>query len=276
MIAVRGYQIIIRPCGGDCTANDRFLPDVKMTEAADLLRLILLARPLLKTPNEQHQREHLDLVALLRLRHKAGLDRARLASGRAARIGGATPMKAENEKPGEEQIAQDRGTEKHPARRGAVLRQTDGKRLNESGKILQVTGIAQPGERVRNDVKQNRAGERRGQKRHPRRTVGESEAEQPDDDQGEVTATDQWIEERRAVVNVEDDVGNEKGDERHGEFVARRKISRAAEGNGSHGRKVREPGCAGSNGQAGYDAVRDGGDDEKECGNHRSNSNVPE
>ena len=46
--------------------NDRFLSDVKMAEAADLLRLILLARAFLKTPDQQHQREHLDFVALLR------------------------------------------------------------------------------------------------------------------------------------------------------------------------------------------------------------------
>src|SRR2546423_13273317 len=117
MIAIGRYQIIIRPRRRDRATDDRFLPDVKMTEAADFLRLILLARPLLETPNEKHQREHFDLVALLRLRHKAGLDRARQGGGRAGRVRSATPMEAENEKPGEDQIAQDRVPEKHPARR---------------------------------------------------------------------------------------------------------------------------------------------------------------
>jgi hypothetical protein len=37
-----------------------------MAKAADLLRLILLTRAFLETPDQQHQREHLDFVALLR------------------------------------------------------------------------------------------------------------------------------------------------------------------------------------------------------------------
>jgi hypothetical protein len=41
-----------------------------MTEATDFLRLILLTRPFLKTPDQQHQREHLDFVALLRALHE--------------------------------------------------------------------------------------------------------------------------------------------------------------------------------------------------------------
>ena len=106
MIAVGCYQIIIRPRGRDRAADDRFLPDVKMAKAADFLRLILLARALLETPNEKHQREHFDLVALLRLRHKAGLNRARLGGGGAGGLEGATPMEAENKKAGEEQVAQ--------------------------------------------------------------------------------------------------------------------------------------------------------------------------
>src|ERR1700730_2341054 len=69
VIAVGRYQIIIRPRRGDRAADDGFLSNVKMAEAADLLCLILLTRALLETPDQQHQREHLDLVALLRLRH---------------------------------------------------------------------------------------------------------------------------------------------------------------------------------------------------------------
>src|SRR5437763_765820 len=76
MIAVGCYQIIIRPRGRDRAADDRFLPDVKMAKAAEFLRLILLARALLETPHEKHERERFDLVALLRLRHTAGLHRA--------------------------------------------------------------------------------------------------------------------------------------------------------------------------------------------------------
>src|SRR5438067_13505348 len=98
----------------------------------------------------------------------AGLDRARQGGGRAGGRRRATPMHAENEKPGEEQIAHDRVKEKHPARRGAVLRQTDGDRLDEAGEIFGITGIAQPGERVRDDVEQDIDGERSGQVGFPR------------------------------------------------------------------------------------------------------------
>ncbi len=69
VIPVGGDEVIVRTSGGDGPGHDRFLPDVKMAEAADLLGLILLAGPLLETTDEQHGREHLDLVALLRLRH---------------------------------------------------------------------------------------------------------------------------------------------------------------------------------------------------------------
>src|SRR3954453_12008952 len=101
MVAIGGYQIIIRPRCRNRAANDRFLADVKMAEATDLLRLILLAPALLAAPGQQHQREHFDLVAWLRLRHKTGLDRARNGRGRAVRLGGAAPMHAKNEEPGE-------------------------------------------------------------------------------------------------------------------------------------------------------------------------------
>jgi hypothetical protein len=52
------------------THDNGFLPNVKVTKTADLLRLILLTRSFLKTPNQQHQREHLDFVALLRTLHE--------------------------------------------------------------------------------------------------------------------------------------------------------------------------------------------------------------
>src|SRR5947209_19503734 len=100
MIAVGCYQIIIRPRGRDRAADDRVLPDVKMAKAADFLRLILLARARLETPNEHHQREHFDLVALLRLLHKAGFNRAGLGGGGAGGLEGATPVEAEDEDSG--------------------------------------------------------------------------------------------------------------------------------------------------------------------------------
>src|SRR5262249_55737775 len=41
----------------------------KVAETANLLRLILLAGAFLKTPDQQHQREHFDFVALLHRLH---------------------------------------------------------------------------------------------------------------------------------------------------------------------------------------------------------------
>src|SRR5205807_9843215 len=70
VIAISGNDVIILAHGRDRAGDDCFLTDVKMTKAADLLRLILLARAFLKTPDQQHQREHLDLVALLGPLHR--------------------------------------------------------------------------------------------------------------------------------------------------------------------------------------------------------------
>ena len=69
MITIRSNNIIIEPNSRERPGHDRFLTDIKVTEAADFLCLILLAGALLETPDEQHQPEHLDLVALLRWRH---------------------------------------------------------------------------------------------------------------------------------------------------------------------------------------------------------------
>jgi hypothetical protein len=41
-----------------------------MTKSANLLRLILLAGAFLETPDQQHQREHFDFVALLSRLHE--------------------------------------------------------------------------------------------------------------------------------------------------------------------------------------------------------------
>ena len=69
MIAIGRDEVIVRPGRRDRAGHDRFLSDIEMTKAADFLRLILLARALFETADEQHRREHLDFVALLRRRH---------------------------------------------------------------------------------------------------------------------------------------------------------------------------------------------------------------
>src|ERR1700731_1674987 len=65
MIAVRGDDVVVTSRRRDRTTDDGFLADVKMAEAADFLSLILLTGAFFKTPDQQHQREHLDFVALL-------------------------------------------------------------------------------------------------------------------------------------------------------------------------------------------------------------------
>ena len=69
VIAIRGDDIIVFAHGRDCAHDNRLLPNVEMAEAADFLRLILLARAFFETADQQHQREHLDLVALLGALH---------------------------------------------------------------------------------------------------------------------------------------------------------------------------------------------------------------
>src|SRR5437588_3591317 len=65
VIAVSGDDIIIVAHRGNRAGHNGLLADIKMTKTADLLRLILLAGAFLKTPDQEHQREHLDFVALL-------------------------------------------------------------------------------------------------------------------------------------------------------------------------------------------------------------------
>ena len=89
----------------------------------------------------------------------AGLNGAWQSGGRAGRRRRATQLKAENEKPGEEQIAQERVAEKHPGRRGAISRHTDRQRLEQSTEVLHVPGIEGPGDDVRDDVKDKGGGE---------------------------------------------------------------------------------------------------------------------
>jgi hypothetical protein len=70
VIAVRGDDVIIVANGRHSAGHNCFLADVKMTKSANLLRLILLAGAFLETPDQQHQREHFDFVALLSRLHE--------------------------------------------------------------------------------------------------------------------------------------------------------------------------------------------------------------
>ncbi len=70
VIAIRRDDVIVVAHRRNRTRHQSFLPDIEMTEAANLLRLILLARTFFETTDQQHQREHLDLVALLGPLHR--------------------------------------------------------------------------------------------------------------------------------------------------------------------------------------------------------------
>src|SRR4029434_7142005 len=70
VIAIGGDDVIVITDRGHGADDDRLLADIKMTEASDLLRLILLAGAFLETADQQHEREHLDFVALLGTLHE--------------------------------------------------------------------------------------------------------------------------------------------------------------------------------------------------------------
>src|ERR1700719_789830 len=116
VVPIRGDNVIVIPDRGNGANDNRFLSNVQVAEAADLLRLILLARAFLETPNQQHQREHLDFVALLGTLHRI-LCEARQRSSSARPAGLSPKIHAHHEKQREEQIAQDWVTKKHPSRR---------------------------------------------------------------------------------------------------------------------------------------------------------------
>src|SRR5207248_2159485 len=69
VITVCRNDIIIIAYSGHRACYDCFLPNVEMAKPANLLRLVLLAGAFFKPPDQQHQREHLDFVALLRRLH---------------------------------------------------------------------------------------------------------------------------------------------------------------------------------------------------------------
>jgi hypothetical protein len=54
VITVSSDYVIIRPNGSDRPNHDGFLTDVKVTKAANLLRLILLTGSLFEAPDQQH------------------------------------------------------------------------------------------------------------------------------------------------------------------------------------------------------------------------------
>ena len=192
VIAIRRNDVIIRPGGRDRAGDDRFLSDIEMTKSADFLRLILLARALFKAADQQHRREHLDFVALPGQRHRDQCGSGRAAAAR-QRGFAPTPAHAGNEKQREEQVAHNRVAEEHPGRGRAVLRQADGKRLDEAAEIFDVTRIGQPGKRVGDRVKENRPGKRSRQDRLERRPPADGEPEQSNKRKGNVATENQGI-----------------------------------------------------------------------------------
>jgi hypothetical protein len=73
VVAVAGEDVVVRPQGRERADGDRLLPDVEMTEAADLAERVRLGRLLLEAADENHLVEHLQkglavyLVNLLEL-----------------------------------------------------------------------------------------------------------------------------------------------------------------------------------------------------------------
>src|SRR5207237_9678083 len=129
-------------------------------------RLVRRSGAFLERPDQQHQREHLDLVALLRPLH-AGLRGVRHHGSCTRTFGVTREVHASHKKESEKEIAQERITEKHPGRRCAKLRETNRQRMNQTGEILGVTRIEKPRGRVRDDVEDKRDGKRRRKKKFP-------------------------------------------------------------------------------------------------------------
>src|SRR5215813_14211949 len=106
MIAISSDDVIIRPHASDRPDDDGFLPNVKMAKAANLLRLVLLTGAFLKAPNQQHEREHLDFVALLHRLHNqlSRGDRAELRSALPRSTHASTDVHANNKETCEDKI----------------------------------------------------------------------------------------------------------------------------------------------------------------------------
>ncbi len=74
--------------------------------------------------------------------------------------------------------------------------------------------------------------------------AADGEPEQTDEGKGEVTAKDQGIEERGAIINIEHEVGKQERGEGHGEFVFAGKINRAAKSDGGERGEIGKPGAS--------------------------------
>src|SRR5260370_4019560 len=86
VITISRDDVIVITDGCDRAGHNRFLADVKMTKPSDFLRLILLAGAFLKPPDQQHQREHLDFVALLYRPHGGHAVRGTASPARARSV----------------------------------------------------------------------------------------------------------------------------------------------------------------------------------------------
>ena len=89
VIAVRRDDVVVRAHQGAGADGDRLLADVKVEEAADLLRLIGAEAALFETPDAHHLAMQLDLVLARQLRvdRSRGVIRAAGGGGRAFGLG---------------------------------------------------------------------------------------------------------------------------------------------------------------------------------------------
>src|SRR5437870_1814668 len=119
VIAVGGDDVVIVTNGCDSAGYNCFLPNVKMTKTPDLLRLILLTGAFFETPNQQHQREHLDFVALLHRVHD-GSSRARNRGTGARVLRASAKVDGQDKDQGKQKIADQRIAKEHPTGGSAV------------------------------------------------------------------------------------------------------------------------------------------------------------
>src|SRR5262249_59098499 len=77
--------------------------------------------------------------------------------------GSAAKVHAEDEKSGEEKIAQERVAEKHPGRRRAKLRESNRERLEKPAQRFRITGIGRPRKCVRDHIENCRCRDGSGQ-----------------------------------------------------------------------------------------------------------------
>src|SRR5215470_16389831 len=119
MVAIGSDDVVVVTHGSDGTGDHCLLTNVEVTETADLLRLILLTGAFFESPNQQHQREHLDFVALLHRLHD-GLSRAWNRGTRARALRASAKVDGKNKEQSKQNVANERIAEEHPTRRCAV------------------------------------------------------------------------------------------------------------------------------------------------------------